>query len=235
MTPPVAVILQSSYIPWKGYFDLIAASDIFVLFDDVQFTKRDWRNRNRIKTAAGPAWLTIPVVTKGRYGQPIDQVEIADGSWAEAHWRTISHAYARAPCFGEFAPFFEDLYRRAAALNKLSAVNRLFLDAICTVLSMTPNFVDARTLSARGAKTDRLLDICEKIGAGSYLSGPAARAYLDPEKFSSAGVELHYIDYSAYQSYNQLHGSFDPHVSILDLIFMAGAAARNHLRFAGGS
>ncbi|GAB4524738.1 MAG: WbqC family protein [Parvularculaceae bacterium] len=233
MASPVAVILQSSYIPWLGYFDLIAASDVFVLFDDVQFTKRDWRNRNRIKTAAGPAWLTIPVVTKGRFNQPIDRVEIADASWAEAHWRRISHAYARAPHFAEFAPVIEELYRRAAALDRLSAVNRLFLEGLCDILSITPNFIDARMLSARGVKSDRLLDICARLGAASYLSGPSARAYLEPAKFKGAGVALHYMDYSAYQEYDQLHGAFDPHVSILDLIFMTGASARGHLTFAG--
>ena len=233
MARPVAAIVQSSYIPWRGYFDLIAASDVFVLFDDVQFTKRDWRNRNRIKTARGPAWLTIPVVTKGRFDQAIDAVEIADPAWAGKHWRAIAQAYARAPHFSELAPAIEALYARAEKLPRLAAVNRLFLEELCAMLDIDADFRDARALAAQGAKTDRLLDLCRKLAVRSYLSGPSARAYMEADKFAAAGVDLVYMSYSDYLEYEQLHGDYDPNMSILDLLFMTGADARRHLKFAG--
>lgn len=235
MARPVVAIVQSSYIPWKGYFDLIAASDSFVLFDDVQFTKRDWRNRNRIKTADGPAWLTIPVRTKGRFDQKIDEVEISDPAWAERHWRSIAFSYVRAPFFKDYADGLERLYEKSAGLSRLSEVNRCFLNGLCAILGVEAHFVDARALSASGAKTDRLLDICQKTSARSYLSGPSARAYLDPNKFQAADIDLHYISYDGYPVYKQLHGAFDPHVSVLDLIFMQGPSARNHLVYAGAT
>src|SRR5690348_13129609 len=103
-------IVQSNYIPWKGYFDLINSVDEFMLFDDMQFTRRDWRNRNRIKSAAGPLWLTIPVQVKGRYCQRIDETKAADLDWARRHWETIQHNYRRAAYFADYAPIFEELY-----------------------------------------------------------------------------------------------------------------------------
>ena len=121
-------IMQSSYIPWKGYFDMIAAADAFILFDDVQFTRRDWRSRNRIKTAQGPRWLTIPVKTKSRYTQLIQETEVA-ADWTENHWTRIRHAYGKAPHFADNADAVESLYARAAGMSSLSEINRLFLSA----------------------------------------------------------------------------------------------------------
>ena len=231
-TRPLVAIVQSSYIPWKGYFDLIAASDMFILFDDVQFTKRDWRNRNRIKTASGAQWLTIPVVSKGKYAQDIDEVLIADKGWAEKHWRSIANAYAAAPFFKRYAAPIRAAYEEAAGLDSLSAVNRLFLEQICSLLDIVPEFHNARDLNAEGRKTDRLVDLCRKAGARAYLSGPSARSYMEPEAFARAGVELHYMDYTGYPDYAQLHGDFDPYVSVLDLLFMTGPDALDHMKFA---
>lgn len=227
---PHVAIIQSNYVPWKGYIDIIAAVDVFVLFDDVQFTRRDWRNRNRIKTKDGPLWLTIPVVTKGRRDQAIDEVEIADPQWAEKHWRAIEHAYARAPYFRAYADRFAALYAEAAQLTRLSAVNRLFLEAICAELGIVTQLVDARPLAARGVKTQRLVDLCQRLGAGGYLSGPAARAYLDEDQFRAANIALKYMNYDGYDEHHQDNGPFDHKVSVIDLLFNTGPDAPRYFK-----
>ncbi len=229
---PHVAIVQSNYLPWKGYIDIIAAVDVFVLFDDVQFTRRDWRNRNRIKTKDGPLWLTIPVVTKGRREQTIDEVDVANTQWAEKHWRAIEHAYARAPHFRDYADRFAQLYEDAARLTRLSAINRLFLEAICDLLGIETQLIDARSLGATGTKTDRLLGLCQRLNAGGYLSGPAATAYLEEHKFSQAKIKLAYMRYDNYAEHPQQHGAFDHKMSVIDLLFNTGSRAKEYLQHA---
>src|SRR5690606_33300555 len=168
-----AAILQSCYIPWKGYFDIIASSDVFVVYDDVQYSKNHWHNRNIIKTKNGPHWLTIPVGKSGGSVQNIETVEIAQ-PFALKHWKTIVQSYARAPCFNAHAPQFEELYVRAGTMTRLSDVNFLFIEAISIMLGLETQFVWSRSLSPEGSKSDRVLDICQKLGATTYLSGPSA-------------------------------------------------------------
>ena len=229
-SPPKRVaIVQSSYIPWKGYFDLIASVDEFVFLDDVQFTKRDWRSRNRIMTAHGPAWLSIPVLSKGRYRQPIDRTEIA-GPWARRHWAALRSNYARASHFDAFAPAIETLYEAAAGKGLLSDANRLLIDGICAILGIGTQRTDARDYGAEGTKTDRLLSLCRAAGATEYLSGPSAAAYLDVGKFAAAGISVRYADYSSYPEYSQLHGRFEHGVTILDLLFNTGPDARAFMK-----
>jgi hypothetical protein len=228
MAKSVAIV-QSCYIPWKGYFDLIASVDEFILYDDRQFTRRDWRNRNRIKTRHGSQWLTIPVESKGRYHQRIDETVIGDARWAELHWKTIAHNYAGAQCFREVRGFVEDLYRSAEASN-LSVVNHRFLAAICDLLGIRTVFSWSSDYEAEGAKTERLVSLCRAAGASHYLSGPSARSYLDEDAFSDAGIELEYFDYDGYPEYEQLYGPFDHAVTILDLIFNTGADAPRFMK-----
>jgi hypothetical protein len=222
-------IVQSNYIPWKGYFDLIAASDEFILADDLQYTRRDWRNRNRIKQPHGTAWLTIPVNAKGRYLQRIDETTISDSDWAERHWRTIHGAYARAPHFDDLRPTLEGLYAGAAAESHLSAVNERFLHALCALLDVRTPITRSTDYRPEGAKSDRLLSLCLQAGATRYLSGPAARAYLDEELFARHGVEVAWFDYAGYPEYEQLHPPFEHHVSVVDLLVHTGAAAPDFL------
>jgi hypothetical protein len=222
-------ILQSNYIPWKGYFDLIRAVDEFVLLDEVQFTKRDWRNRNRIKTPTGPRWLSIPVVSKGRYTQAIDETEIAE-LWADKHWAALSHSYTRAPHFRGLAPVIQGLYEEAANERLLSRVNHLLTSGICRLLGITTPILWSRDFSAEGIKTDRLLSICTALGATHYLSGPSARAYLETDKFRAQGIEVSFVDYSGYPEYPQLYPPFDHAVTILDLIFHVGVGALRYMK-----
>jgi len=222
-------IVQSSYIPWKGYFDLIRAADEFILLDDVQFTKRDWRSRNRIKTKDGLSWLTIPVNNKGRYEQRIMDTTISDPSWAERHWRTIHGAYARTPFFDAYAPYLDAVYRHPTS-DRLSDVNRSLIDAVCRALGISTRITWSSDYHPREGRNERLIDLCQKAGATDYLSGPSARGYLDDEAFARAGVTLHIVDYSGYPEYPQPYPPFEHAVSVLDLIFCTGPKASDYLK-----
>jgi hypothetical protein len=228
MTKAVAIV-QSCYIPWKGYFDLIASVDEFILYDDRQFTRRDWRNRNRIKTPQGAQWLTIPVETKGRYHQRIDETVISDPDWTRHHWKTFVHNYAAAPFFAERRDELESLYDSARD-PLLSMVNRHFLEAINAMLGIDTVLSWSTDYEAEGTKTDRLVSLCRAAGATAYLSGPRAQEYLDEQAFADAGLEVSYFDYSGYQEYEQLHPPFDHAVTILDLLVNTGPEAPRYLK-----
>ncbi len=227
------VILQSSYIPWKGYFDLISRCDEFVFYDDTQFTRRDWRSRNRIKTAQGVKWLTVPVNSKGRYDQLINEVKVSDPLWAEQHWETIRHAYRQAPCFAEQEGWLRALYETVGRYEYLSRINFEMTIAISTFLGIRTKFSRSGSYPGTGRKTRRLIDICLECGATAYLSGPSAREYLETAAFSESGIELHFMTYEGYPLYSQLHGPVVHEVSIIDAIFNVGADAR--LTFRGAA
>jgi hypothetical protein len=221
-------IVQSSYIPWKGYFDLINSVDEFVLFDDVQYTRRDWRNRNRIKTPTGLAWLSIPVSSKGNFEAPIKQIQVEDASWAGRHWRTIRSNYARAAHFRAYADVLEPLYLQSDELH-LSAINRRFLSAICDVLGIRTKISWSWEYEILPGKTERLVSICRQAKADIYISGPSAAAYIDAQQFENAGIELVYFDYGGYPSYQQLFPPFEHSVSVLDLILNEGPEAPRYM------
>jgi WbqC-like protein family len=221
-------ILQSSYIPWKGYFDLIHSVDEFVLYDDVQYTRRDWRNRNKIKTPNGPAWLTIPVNTTGHYLDAIKDVTISELSWRAKHWRMLTANYAKSPYFRQYADVFERVYLQTDD-TRLSAVNHRFITAICEILGIQTKVTWSMDYELVDGKTDRLVGICRQAGATTYLSGPAARSYIEVEKFHAANVDVVYFDYSGYPEYGQRFPPFDHHVTVLDLIFNEGPAATRYM------
>ena len=225
-------VVQPSYIPWKGYFDLIAAVDHFVLYDDVQYTRRDWRNRNRVKGPDGPIWLTIPVRTRGAYHQTIDAVEIADPAWAERHWATLRRLYAGAPCFGSVAPWLERLFTEAAGDALLVDVCERFTRAVCARLGVTTPITRSSELAVDGARTERLVSVCSRLDATEYLSGPSAREYLDEGLFAAAGIDVAWADYSDYPEYAQLNGPFVHEVTVLDLLLNTGDDAPRHLKHA---
>lgn len=226
-------IIQSAYIPWKGFFDLLARCDEYVVLDSVQFAKRHWHNRNRIKTPQGAQWLTIPVTTKARFEQPIDDVAIAE-PWAEKHWRTIETNYRKAPRFEQYAPYLHGLYKKADAQTRLTDVNEVLLEGLLQLLDIPTQIVRDRAYDPQGKATDRLVDICCKAGATHYLSGPSARSYLEGHKFDAAGISVEWMDYAGYPPYPQLWGEFAHQVSILDLIFNVGAES-SEFWWTGGS
>ncbi len=222
-------IVQSNYIPWKGYFDLINSADIFVLLDDVQYTRRDWRNRNQIKTAQGLHWLTIPVNVKSKFTIRVCDVAINDPSWTGRHWKTLTYSYARAPFFKENSMWVEQLYLNCQAPN-LSKVNYAFMEGICDYLEIKTPIMWSMDFSPAEEKSQRLLSICRELGANCYLSGPAAKDYLDVESFSRETIRVEWMDYSQYSEYPQLNPPFSHYVSILDLIFNTGKNSKNYLK-----
>jgi hypothetical protein len=223
-------IVQSNYIPWKGYFDLIGRVDEFVLYDDVQYTRRDWRNRNKIKTPAGVQWLSIPVQVKGKYLQKVKDTVVSGDEWRREHWETLTHCYGRAPFFRALADTFRGLYLGSTA-RFLSEINRAFLAAVCDLLGIRTRLkwsMDYRLSS--DDPSERLLEVCAQAQAAEYLSGPAARAYLDEGLFRRAGIRLSYMDYTGYPEYPQLYPPFEHAVSVLDLLFMTGPDAPRYLK-----
>lgn len=224
------VILQPSYIPWRGYFDQIRRADLFVFYDDVQYDKHGWRNRNQIKTAQGKQWLTIPVHSKGvTEGVPIKDVRI-DWSrpWAKNHFKALTFAYQKAPHFKEYLPLLQTFYdRRDECLSDFTIETSILLSGELGIAST--RFLRSSELPGiTGVKTGRLIQILKHIGATHYISGPAARDYIEQEQFNEAGITLEYMDYN-YPEYPQLYPPFDPYVTILDLLFMTGRNAINYL------
>lgn len=225
-----AAIVQSSYIPWKGYFDLIAGVDEFILLDDVQYTKRDWRNRNRIKTRDGIRWLTIPVKVKGLFDQKIMDVKIAQPDWSHRHWKSLIAAYGRAPYFKAYRDLMEDLYLGCRE-QFLSQINKRFIEALCGILGIRTRIRCSSDFTLSEGKTERLVNLCLHAGATEYLSGPSAQVYLEELLFEKAGLTVSYMDYSDYPVYRQLYPPFEHHVSIVDLIFNVGDQARAFMKY----
>ncbi|MBU0520902.1 MULTISPECIES: WbqC family protein [Pseudomonas] len=222
-------ILQSNYIPWKGYFDMIAAVDEFILYDDMQYTRRDWRNRNQIKTPQGVQWLTVPVQVKGKYHQKINETEIDGSDWMEAHWKSLEQNYRRAPHFSEIASWLEPLYK-ADSYSHISQLNLLFIQAICQYLGIKTLISSSSDYTLLNGKTERLADLCVQAGASEYISGPSAKDYVDETVFNQLNIKLNWFDYSDYGEYPQLWGAFTHGVTILDLLFNCGKGSYQFMR-----
>ncbi len=225
------VILQPSYIPWRGYFDQIRHADLFVFYDDVQYDKRGWRNRNQIKTPHGKQWLTIPVHSRGVQTKniPINQIHVVwDDPWNEAHFKAICHSYSKAPHFERYLPLLETFYQRRDEFLADFTID--FTVALARELGNDhTRFIRSSEIAGiQGQKTDRLIKILQAVGATHYLSGPSASDYIEKEKFEAAGITLEYMEYN-YPEYPQLYPPFDPYVSILDLLFMTGPEASNYI------
>ena len=215
----VVVIEQPNYIPWLGYFGLIAQSDVWVWYDDVQYTKRDWRNRNRVAGSGEPSWITVPVKTRGRYEQRICDVEIDGTSWQRKHLETLRHCYADAPFFNEIFALVRDVLERDHI--HLADLTIELNESLCTLLGLRPRFLRSSALAVEGDRQERLIEICRGAGATVYLSGPAARSYLTIEPFRSAGIELRYIIYD-YPPYDRGGRPFVDRLSILDPLVWLG-------------
>jgi hypothetical protein len=217
------VILQPSYIPWRGYFDQIRRADLFIFYDDVQYDKHGWRNRNQVKTAQGKQWLTIPVHSKGvTEGIAIKDVRI-DWSkpWTKSHLKTLSISYNRSPYFKDYLPLLESFYNRRDVFLADFTIETTILLARELGIRSTRFMRSSELNGIDGTKTDRLVQILEHVGATHYISGPSARDYIEREKFEAAGITLEYMEYN-YPDYEQLYPPFDPYVSVLDLLFMKG-------------
>ncbi len=218
-------IVQSNYIPWKGYFDLINFADEFVLYDDAQYTKRDWRNRNKIKTPNGSIWLTIPVEVKGKFYQKIKETKTVDNKWRKKHWTAITLNYSKAKYFKDYKDIFEQLYL-ADNERLLSRINFKFIKAINDILGIKTKIRWSEEFRLTGNKSEKLLSICKALEANVYVSGPKAKNYLDEELFAQEGIKVLWFDFTGYKEYSQLFTPpFDHYVSVIDLIFNEGKNA----------
>lgn len=221
-------MIQSNYLPWKGYFDIINLVDEFVLYDEVQFTKNDWRNRNQIKTPTGKDWITIPVLQKS-LDQKISETIVVDNFWRKKHWKTIVQNYKKAKFFQTYAPILENLYLNSEEIY-LSKINHQFIKAVNSILCIKTKIVFDKQYDLRGSKTERIIHICKQAGASEYISGPSGKNYIGENLFEEADITLTYFDYSGYPEYSQLFGSFDHAVSIIDLVLNEGPNAPNYMK-----
>jgi hypothetical protein len=223
-------VLQPSYIPWRGYFHQIYKADIFVFYDDAQYDKHGWRNRNRVKTPTGAQWLTIPVLSKNVIinKTPINEVPICwNRAWNVKHWSTLKHLYGKAPYFQRYAPILEELYSRHPQL--LADFTMDLTIALAKELGIErTRFVRSSSLNITGSKTDYLINIFRALGVTHYITGPSAKNYLEEEKLYSLGVSLEYMIYD-YPEYDQFYPPFDPRISIIDLLFMTGPQAPKYI------
>jgi len=217
------VILQPSYIPWRGYFHQIYKADIFVFYDDVQYDHRGWRNRNRIKTAQGTRWLTIPVLQKGFQTENIPILDIRinwDEPWNAKHWKSLQFSYGKCAYFKEYAQLLEPLYHSHPEYLADFTIDTTICIARALNIKHT-QFIRSSSLSIQGNKTDRLIGILDHLGADHYISGPSARNYIEEEKFKDHNIKLEYMEYN-YPEYTQPYPPFDPQVTVLDLLFSMG-------------
>ncbi|MGF7055272.1 hypothetical protein GGC47_004483 [Bosea sp. OAE752] len=221
-------IIQSSYIPWRGFFAAIALCETFVFFDSVQFTRRDWRTRNVIKTPQGVHWLSVPVQQKGNFHAPIDSICIADPGWWQAHLKSIEIAYRRATHFDDAFPLVQRLFETIADLPTLSQVNQGMITTLCKALGIEARFLRDIDLLPREAMaamrpTERLVKLSAAADAQIYLSGPSAKSYLDEDEFNALGMQVEWMDYRRFEEpYPQVWGDFASGVSIIDTLLNLG-------------
>lgn len=221
-------ILQSNYIPWKGYFDLIAKSDVFVIYDEVQYTKNDWRNRNMVQTVNGRQWMTIPVRQES-LEQKIYESKIFDANWNKKHISTLQTNYSKSAFFKTYKDEVFSLYENPSTY--ISEVNTKFIKGICKLLDIKTQIIDSRELNLEGDRNIRLLEACKKLNATTYISGPAAKNYLDVSLFNNENIEVDWMDYSGYKEYKQVFEPFQHGVSVIDLIFNLGFGAKKYLKY----
>jgi hypothetical protein len=226
----IAVILQPSYIPWRGYFDQIRRADLFIFYDDVQYDKHGWRNRNQIKTAHGKKWLTVPVHSGGvTQGISIKDVRIDwTKPWPQHHIRSLVSSYNKAPFFKHYLPLLESMYARRDESIADFAIETTIALARQLGIQHTRFQRSSEIEGIAGEKTGRLIQILKKVGASHYISGPAARDYIEADKFSQAGIGLEFMEYK-YPEYIQFYPPYDPYVSALDLLFMMGEGAASYI------
>lgn len=224
------VVIQPSFLPWRGYFHLIQRSDVFIFYDDVQYDKNSWRNRNQIKTNNGLQWITVPVLTKDRFGQKINEVQIdniSNKGWNRKIWNAVYQNYKKAKYFDKYSSFFEDLLSRE--WKNLSELDIYATKGICDMLGIRRRFYCSSELGIAGDRVSRLVSICKKFKGDQYISGPSARDYIKSDgEFAKNGIKLEFHNYD-YPKYEQLHGDFTPQVSIIDLLFNCGETSANYI------
>lgn len=213
-------INQPAYMPWMGYFNRIANADLHVVLDHVQFEKNSFTNRNKIKTKDGLLWLTVPLKTKGLFGDlSINNIKIANDNWKNKHIKNLEYSYLKSPFYKNYEYFLKDFYKNdfVKLVDILYPMNSWLLEE----LEIKTPIIYSSNLNLSSSKSDLVLDICKFFDAKSYLSGPLGRDYLDIESFQKNKIEILYDDY-VHPVYNQFNGAFESHLGILDLLFNCG-------------
>jgi hypothetical protein len=218
-------INQPAYLPWLGYFHRIAISDTHVILDSVQLEKNSFTNRNKVRTSQGWCWLTVPVRTAGKFGAlEIAEVEIDnDRPWAKKHWATLCASYSKAPFFKPHAGFFESVYNRH--WTKLHDLTWTITKYVLDVLDVRTEIRFSSELGATGKKDELILNLCRKMGANVYFSGPLGKDYLRENLFQEQGIAVQYHEYQ-HPTYKQVYPGFKPYMTTLDLLFNAGPKSR---------
>ncbi len=225
-------ILQSNYIPWVGYFELMQSVDFFIIYDEVQYTKNDWRNRNLIKTDKGKLWLTIPCKVKGENFQSISDVIVSNNHWRKKHWLSLSNYYRKSEFFASYKDIFQKIYNQNN-IESLSEINISFIKEIKNILGIDTKIINSSEIPRKKESyknpTTRLVEICDALNASSYKSGPAAKKYFDVELAKSNKIDIVWFEYKEYKEYKQLYPPFIKNLSVLDLIFNIGNDVKKYI------
>lgn len=221
------IITQSNYIPWKGYFSAMREATHLVLYDDMQYTKRDWRNRNKLITLNGPKWLSIPIEVKGKYFQKINESKVSDLEWGIKHWNFIESNYKKSPYFNEYKEYFKDLFLNPTS-EFLSEINLEFIKRIIILLNIDIKILSSKEFELKGDKTEKLVNICKELNTTTYYTGPTAKNYMDENLFINNNIKIEYYNFSGYPEYKQQWDRFDHAVSILDMFFNLGPETIKH-------
>ncbi len=221
-----AVILQPTYLPWMGYFGMMDVADIFVFYDDVQFSVQSWQQRNKISTSQGWMWLTVPIIRQ--FGSRINDTRISNSTnWNKKHWESIRQNYSKAPFFEKYAPIFREVYENE--WEGLASLNITLIKKIAEILGLKTKFIVSSELNVEGVKTERLLNMLKKVGAGEYISGPGAKDYIEVDGFKENNIKLYWYEYQ-HPVYPQKRGEFIPYLSVIDLLFNTGDEAIRYIR-----
>jgi hypothetical protein len=212
-------ILQSNYVPWVGFFHLIASSDAVVVLDSVQFTKNDWRNRNRIVGPNGPFWLTIPIRRPAKLSTPIDQITVAGHEWSQNHLKSIVASLKKRPYWKQHEASILTAYESVGKMGLLTDINVTFMRTLMKQMSIETPLVSDRSLGSLPIDPNsRLITLCHRLGANTYLTGPAGMNYLKLRDFQRHGLNIQIFQYSAYGPYEQTCSNFTREVSVLDFL-----------------
>ena len=221
------IITQSNYIPWKGYFSYMREATHLVLYDDMQYTKRDWRNRNKLISSDGPKWLSIPIDVKGKFHQKINEAQVSDESWGEKHWNFIKNNYGKAKYFFEYEKHFKNLFLENTS-SYLSDINLGFIKKIIELLNIEITILSSKEFDLKGNRTEKLVNICTDLCASKYFTAPAAKNYIEESLFSIRNIEIEYYNYDGFIKYKQNWDGFSHEVSILDMFFNLGPDTINY-------
>ena len=223
-------IIQSNFMPWKGYFDIISSVDYFVFFDTCQYTRRDWRNRNKIKVVNGDSWISVPVQVKNKFDQKINETLVSDSNWAQKIWNKVEYNYKNAPFYSYVKENLYENVMKKIDSPFLSVINQTLIEIIAKeFLHISTEFRKAEDFNIVDDKNMRLINIVKELEGTEYISGEAAKSYIQNDLFDSNNIKLTYMEYNGYEEYEQLSGEFDHFVSIIDLLMMKGPDAKNYL------